>query len=284
LYLEKNLQIAESPRYTVSKQISYHLGGELDPGAIWSEVQSVMPLIEPAMRVFLDGAVKRCGERAWPMPTDTDIAVSSESLGVRGIVDKIFADAPYFAITRSSEAPAAGVYAADRIRVACYCAAVRETLDLPAGIVAERIGGTLSFASERSPDVEISYSHKLLVPGRTPVPEIGVAIETEVSAGPIDYVRPRGSMEVVLDYQALCGDLVVRSWQPGDRIRPLGLRGTKKVQDIFVDHRIPRRERARVPLLTDGEKVLWVAGISVSDEAKVSPTTRESLLIRMVQI
>lgn len=132
LYLEKNLQIAESPRYTVSKQVSYHLGHALDAGAIWSEVQAVMPLIEPAMRVFLDGTVERCREKAWPLPTDTDIAVHSEILGIRGTVDKVFAEAPYFAITRSSEAPAAGVYAADRIRVACYCAAVRETLGLPA--------------------------------------------------------------------------------------------------------------------------------------------------------
>jgi CRISPR-associated exonuclease Cas4 len=132
LYLEKNLQIGESPRYTVSKQVSYHLGHALDPDAIWSEVQSVMPLIDPAMRVFLDGAVERCRDRVWPLPTDTDVAVGSETLGVRGVVDKVFSETPFFAITRSSEAPAAGVYAADRIRVACYCASVRETLDLPA--------------------------------------------------------------------------------------------------------------------------------------------------------
>jgi CRISPR-associated exonuclease Cas4 len=131
LYLEQDLQIAESPRYTICKQISCHLGEALDPEAIWGEVQAVMPLIEPAMRVFLESSITKCQERQWPRPIETDVAVASESLGIRGVVDKIFEQEPYFAITRSSEAPSAGIYAADRLRIACYVACVRETLELP---------------------------------------------------------------------------------------------------------------------------------------------------------
>ncbi len=132
LYLERGTPRAESPRYTVCKQVSYHLGDGLDAGAIWKEVRAVAPLIEPAMQVFLEGCVQRCRERNWPVPTETDLAVSSETLGIRGVVDKIFTDEPYFALTRSSEAPAAGAYASDRLRVAAYTACLRETLDLPA--------------------------------------------------------------------------------------------------------------------------------------------------------
>lgn len=132
LYLERRTPRAESPRYTVCKQISYHLGSRLDAGAIWKEVRMVAPLIEPAMQVFLEGCVQRCRERDWPVPVQTDLAVTSESLGIRGVVDKIFAEEPYFALTRSSEAPAAGVYASDRLRVAAYAACLRETLGLAA--------------------------------------------------------------------------------------------------------------------------------------------------------
>ncbi|QQR83242.1 tRNA lysidine(34) synthetase TilS [Candidatus Peregrinibacteria bacterium] len=45
--------------------------------------------------------------------------------------------------------------------------------------------------------------------------------------------------------------LWVRSWQPGDRFEPNGMTGTKKVQDFFVDQKIPRAKRALVPIIVD---------------------------------
>jgi CRISPR-associated exonuclease Cas4 len=136
-YLERDAPHAESPRYTVCKQLSSHLGGPLDPDRIWTEIRSVSPGIEPAMRLFLDGCVERCRDGSWPRPAEMEVAVSSPRLGIQGRVDKLFDDAPYFAITRSSEAPAVGIYGADRIRVAAYAACLQETLDtdLDAGVV-----------------------------------------------------------------------------------------------------------------------------------------------------
>ncbi|HZD44388.1 MAG TPA: Dna2/Cas4 domain-containing protein [Methanomicrobiales archaeon] len=132
LYLERSLATEESARYTICKQISYHLGGSLDADAIWSEVLAVTPGIDAAMRLFLDDCIEKCRQREWPSPSETDVAVISERLGIRGMVDKISDREPYFALTRSSEAPPAGIYARDRIRVACYAACVQETLGLPA--------------------------------------------------------------------------------------------------------------------------------------------------------
>ncbi len=45
--------------------------------------------------------------------------------------------------------------------------------------------------------------------------------------------------------------LTVRSWKPGDRMRPRGLNGTKKIQDIFTDLKIPAGERHSIPLLAE---------------------------------
>jgi CRISPR-associated exonuclease Cas4 len=133
LYLDRDLPGAESPRYTVAKQVSYHLGEELDGDRIWSEITTVLPQIEPAMRVFLDACISACAGKDWIVPVETDIPVESEILGIRGIVDKIFDAPPYFAITRSTDAPANGAYTSDRVRIACYAACVQETL----GLVAE---------------------------------------------------------------------------------------------------------------------------------------------------
>jgi len=58
--------------------------------------------------------------------------------------------------------------------------------------------------------------------------------------------------------------LVLRSWRAGDRIRPLGMEGTKKVQDVFGDLKVPRDKRARVPVLVCRGDVVWVPGYRIA--------------------
>ncbi|MCL6562061.1 MAG: tRNA lysidine(34) synthetase TilS [Firmicutes bacterium] len=64
--------------------------------------------------------------------------------------------------------------------------------------------------------------------------------------------------------------LAVRFWRPGDRLRPVGLHGTKKLQDLFVDLKIPRGQRPGWPLLVPRERpevVLAVVGLAVDESA-----------------
>ena len=70
----------------------------------------------------------------------------------------------------------------------------------------------------------------------------------------------------ILDASVLDEPLRVRAWRAGDRFRPLGLRGRKKLQDFFVDAKIPRDSRARVPLLLAGDRIAWVVGYRIADE------------------
>jgi len=129
--LERKLDMAESPRYTIAKQVSSHLGDDLDAPEIWNEVQAILPEIDPVFRAYLDTSVGRCRAGAWRIPTETEVPVRSDQFGIRGLVDKIFDEEPSFAITRPTEAPAVGVSAADRIRVAAYSLCIRESLGLP---------------------------------------------------------------------------------------------------------------------------------------------------------
>ncbi|MFH0909740.1 MAG: tRNA lysidine(34) synthetase TilS [bacterium] len=75
----------------------------------------------------------------------------------------------------------------------------------------------------------------------------------------------RTSAEAYLSRAAVgASPLVLRSWRAGDRIRPLGMKGTKKVQDVFGDLKVPRDERARVPVLVCRGEVVWVSGYRVA--------------------
>jgi tRNA(Ile)-lysidine synthase len=81
----------------------------------------------------------------------------------------------------------------------------------------------------------------------------------------------------VLDRAALGTELLVRSWRPGDRIAPVGLGGTKSLQDLFTARRVPRLERGRVPVVEAGGEIAWVAGVATSERFKVTEATREAI-------
>lgn len=126
-YFERSEEREESPRYTVCKQVSAHLGELLEREQIWQEVLCVLPDAEEDTRELFDECINACRETAWQRPVQTDLTVESDALGIRGRVDKVFEDGT-FAITRSSTAPRAGAYGTDRLRIACYVACLKETL------------------------------------------------------------------------------------------------------------------------------------------------------------
>jgi tRNA(Ile)-lysidine synthase len=81
----------------------------------------------------------------------------------------------------------------------------------------------------------------------------------------------------VLDRAALGSELVVRPWRAGDRIVPVGLGGTKSLQDLFVARRVPRLARGRVPVVESAGEIAWVPGVATSERFKVTPGTLEAV-------
>ena len=83
------------------------------------------------------------------------------------------------------------------------------------------------------------------------------------------------------DADALGDGLFVRTWENGDRFQPLGMSEAKKLQDFFVDEKVPRRRRGRVPLVcaADG-RIAWVVGHRIADLFKVTERTRRVARVR----
>src|SRR3954451_23819102 len=97
-------------------------------------------------------------------------------------------------------------------------------------------------------------------------------VRAEIRAGPVE---PSGPDLATLDADALGDELVVRTWREGDRMRPLGMNGTKTLQDLFTDRGVPRSLRHRLPVVTAAGRVVWVAGVAVSDDFRLVPEARE---------
>jgi CRISPR/Cas system-associated exonuclease Cas4 (RecB family) len=127
--IEKNEKKPESWRYTLAKQLSYHLGEELDDDAVWEEACLVHDHPDPSMKPFLSEMVRLCrNKQDWRQVRESDVRVSSDIYRIHGIVDRLFEDEPYFAIVRSSAAPPRGLYAADRVRITGYTICLQEML------------------------------------------------------------------------------------------------------------------------------------------------------------
>ncbi|MGC9358957.1 MAG: tRNA lysidine(34) synthetase TilS [Anaerolineae bacterium] len=99
---------------------------------------------------------------------------------------------------------------------------------------------------------------------------------------PGDWRRSSAPLLVRLDASLLPAELALRTRHPGDRLRPLGVGGTQSLQDLFVDRRIPRCLRERIPLLVAGETILWVVGCRLSSDAAITDRTTRVLELRVL--
>jgi tRNA(Ile)-lysidine synthase len=91
----------------------------------------------------------------------------------------------------------------------------------------------------------------------------------------------RGELRVYLDADRIASDaLTVRAWRAGDRFRPLGMAREKKLQDVLSDAKVPRELRHRLPIVCLGERIVWVAGVRIADEFKLTPATSRALALQ----
>jgi tRNA(Ile)-lysidine synthase len=103
-----------------------------------------------------------------------------------------------------------------------------------------------------------------------------IAAEVVASAG-VASERPADLCQLLADAAAIIEPLIVRVPRPGDRIRPLGVHGHRKLQDIFVDRKLPIGVRRSCPVVEYRGEILWVPGVVRSDQALVTPRTRTTL-------
>ncbi|MEO7196972.1 MAG: tRNA lysidine(34) synthetase TilS [Solirubrobacterales bacterium] len=126
----------------------------------------------------------------------------------------------------------------------------------------------LAPAADPDPDLDgqgaALHPVRMSVPGRARFGDW--ELRAELIEGPVE---PAGPGFATLDAGALGDQVEIRAWRSGDRIRPLGLGGSKSLQDLFTDRGVPRSQRGRVPVVTAGGRVAWVAGVAVSEEFRL---------------
>ncbi len=107
------------------------------------------------------------------------------------------------------------------------------------------------------------------VPGRIEVSELGFSLTAEIKVYDGISAFPRGRSCMVRK-NAVRAPLVVRTRRPGDRIRVLGMEDTKSLKRYFIDRKVPREERDRIPLVLDATgEIIWIPGYDVSEKVRL---------------
>ena len=90
-------------------------------------------------------------------------------------------------------------------------------------------------------------------------------------------------LRVKFDLDKLSDSLFIRNRRNGDRFIPFGMKGSKKLKDFFIDNKIPREIRNNVPLVLDGDKIIWVVGYRKTNDYQVTNETRNVLILECIR-
>ncbi|MFT0753482.1 tRNA lysidine(34) synthetase TilS [Synechococcus sp. RC10A2] len=131
----------------------------------------------------------------------------------------------------------------------------------------------------KPPDPE-PYEYPVQLETPILIPQAGAWLEARLLNAPLPSLEATPD-DAFLDADAVQGQLVVRNGRRGDRFQPLGMPAPKKLSDIFIDRKIPRAERWRLPLLCDAAGILWVPGYTIAARAQITPDTRRVLHITL---
>ncbi len=152
--------------------------------------------------------------------------------------------------------------------------------------ILERATGSLFTAGEWQ--VGLDREALLLGPAHTEYPAYVIDPDTTVGpAGPFRWsitndpapLRAVGASEALLDADILSFPIELRPWRTGDRIRPIGLGGSKLVSDILIDGKVPMMAKPGVYVLVSAGTVVWVCGHRAAEGFQVTTATRSVLHI-----
>ena len=152
---------------------------------------------------------------------------------------------------------------------------------------ARKIAGGVGKSGNRFPlrDGELIVNRDMLIyqpsdSGSSNVLTLKDVFEMDVIP-PEDFRVERNPRCACFDAAILDRELSVRTWQEGDRMKPFGMKNSRKLSDIFSDAKIPVNEKRRIPLLVCDDEIIWVAGVKNSDCYRVNSDSKSVVRFRL---
>ncbi|MDV3426082.1 MAG: tRNA lysidine(34) synthetase TilS, partial [Bacillota bacterium] len=114
--------------------------------------------------------------------------------------------------------------------------------------------------------------------GENNIKELGLKIILNIIEKKEELIK--NSDVKYFDYDKIKGDICIRFRTDGDRFMPLGMSGEKKLKDLFIDLKIEREKRDKIPLICFGDTIAWVYNYRISDKFKLDKNSKKILEIK----
>ncbi|NTW70773.1 MAG: tRNA lysidine(34) synthetase TilS [Eubacteriaceae bacterium] len=155
-------------------------------------------------------------------------------------------------------------------------------LSLPGGVKIRRVYGILMIGKSVTKD-SIPYFQYTLLPDKVYIlPRLGRMVTVSVVTKEKYLESSKKSNEKFFDYDKMVRmkcNIIMRQRKIGDRIRPLGMKASKKIKEILIDKKVPADLRDKIPVFQAGEEIFWLYGYTISEQFKVSETTDKVLCL-----
>ncbi len=159
-------------------------------------------------------------------------------------------------------------------------------LDLP-GIAFSLDRNEACFGEGLKRESQPSFFYEIQPGESAEIEEVNLKISSETKSidekRKSDHFHSERLIEVV-DWGKVEQPIAVRNRKDGDRFVPLGMNGSKKLKDFFIDLKVPVKERNRIPLVCDNRGIIWVLGYRIDDRYKVDETTNKILTMKAREI
>jgi len=150
-------------------------------------------------------------------------------------------------------------------------------ISLPFGFEAEIQEDKIRILPSKKDDTEKGFDFSFEIPGDVEIPDTGLLWRAEIKDYSSSLLEEAilNPLTGIFDADRLSSPVTVRNRHDGDRMQPLGMQGTKKLQDIFTDKKIPKRRREELPVFTSGNEIFWIPGVASGERFKVSEKTKK---------
>ncbi len=136
---------------------------------------------------------------------------------------------------------------------------------------------------EKNRDIKnVTFKEKIDESGSVVIKELDSKIKSYVCSKEDVDIDFNNKLVKCFDYDNIKSVIYVRNRKNGDRFSPLGMKGRKKLKDFFIDEKIPKEDRNKIPLVLDGEEIIWIVGLRISENYKVSSNTENVLVLEYI--
>ncbi len=154
-------------------------------------------------------------------------------------------------------------------------------IDLPKGLYGEKSYKYFILSTQSPQPAEFRYT--MSIPGMLYIKEANIYVKTWVTDRNRQPIIKNNPLIAQFDYDKIRDKLIFRSRQEGDRFIPLGSNFFKKLHDFFIDEKIPRQKRDKIPIVENNGDIIWIIGLRIDDRYKITNNTKKILYIKVLE-